>query len=268
MPTGPVPPEGGEDAAGAGGAPAAMPGAGGGALSVLMPPAILATAGREPGAPASGGPASREPVDKLAGLLRVLDALDPPSAETLRGLVPRADGTMGLSLALFQALIPGGLRRWAGSAFAELDLLDGGGAVDAADAGFAARQVQAGGASWSVRGVPLLAGEGRFDAVVWAVRTDRPAGRPGAVDFLVQLRLEEIGPVQIEGAVLPGGGRPRRLDMVLRTAGGLGAAAEAELCRAYDGLIGDHGLAGELRTAPLAGYWVELEDALHADRQV
>lgn len=270
MPPGPVPPEGGEEAAGNAGAPAVGPGARGGALSVPVPPAASGPDIPDPPSSPSSFPAApraaRSPVERLAGILRVLDALDPSAADAVRGLVPRADGTLGPSLALFLALGASGLRGWAGDAFRELDLLDGGEAVDAADAGFAARPVRVDGALWSLRSVPLLVGGDRIEGIAWAVRADRPAG---AASFVAQLRLETLGPVQVEGTVLPEEpGAAGRLDTVVRVAGRLDAEEAAGLRRAYAGLIEDHGLVGRLRIAPLAGAWMELEDALHADREL
>lgn len=198
----------------------------------------------------------------LAALLRILGTLDPEAAASVGAGLARRDSTFGPALAFYLALAPGGIRDWMGPAAQVLDGLDGGGTADAAARDHGVREVRAGGAAWAVLRIPLLDEHGDLGCAVWATRLPAEAGADDGAGFgfVLQVRLEVLGPVQLEGHV-----RRRHLDLVLRTGGGLPGPAAATVHQGFAAALADHGLTGGLRMAPLAGAWLDLDDRLHAD---
>ncbi|WP_051340762.1 hypothetical protein [Azospirillum halopraeferens] len=218
-----------------------------------------------PPTPADGGaPFSDDGRDDGAvdRLLDLLATLDPAEGALARGCLPRCDSTFGAGLALFLSVTAAGCRGWLTDDAADrLEELDGGLLLDDCDTALAPRLRTLDGRAWRVLRVPLL------DPATAAVMPvgllcATSTGTDGADAFVVvlQARPRATGAVQLT-ATRAG----RRLDVTLRTAGGLPAALLAELHETARAVLDACRLTGSLTVGPLAGEWLRFDEDLSSD---
>lgn len=201
-------------------------------------------------------------VVQIPRLLAVLDALDSPAAQELRGGLPRCDSTFGLGLAVFLSATAGGARGWLGPDGARaLDALDGGALLDELDEALAPRHRRTSdGRAWRVLSVPVMDGP-RARGLLCAI-ADGEGLQTGSA-FVLQIHLGQVGAVQLVAA-----GEGRTLDVTLQTAGGLSSAILADMQESFASSLADAGLKGTLTVGPVAGAWLDFDGRLSADSVV
>lgn len=202
-------------------------------------------------------PATAE-VERLLG---VVEALDPPAAQELRGGLPRCDSTFGLGLAFFLTATGGGGRDWLGPDLCRsLDALDGGALLEDLDVALLPRHRRtADGRSWRVLNVPVLESRSTRSLLCAVADDDLQTGNA----FVLQMRLPQLGAVQLVAA-----GEGKRFDVTLQTADGLSSALLADIQEDFAAAMADAGLRGDLTIGPLVGSWLDLDEGLSADAVV
>lgn len=199
---------------------------------------------------------------QIPRFLSVLETLDAPAAQQLRGGLPRCDSTFGLGLAFFLSATSDGARNWLGpDGCRALDALDGGALLDELDEALAPRHHRtADGRAWRVLSVPVMDG---FSARGLLCAVADGEGLQTGSAFVLQIRLPQLGAVQLIAA-----GEGRRLDVTLQTAGGLSSALLADMQADFAAAMDDAGLKGDLTIGPVAGAWLDFDGSLSADALV
>ena len=208
-------------------------------------------------------------------LINTIQHTAPQTAQAVTNmtLMPAAPQNMGgLAMFFIAALRSGDLQSWLGSN--ALSALKKAGKTSLINAlrqeGFSHSSIDASGQEWRSSSLPLCWGDEIHKVIVHTRQDQNKSSKDQNTDknhtrFVIDLKLSNIGPVQIDALHKKISGAPDKLDLALRTQSLFSKAAQSDMTSRYKTALEESEMAGDLTFQSNPESWVTILPDQHKD---